>query len=173
VNMLRSLADQMISKLKAHKATLKTHPALVYSFANQIIVPHADLNEMSKRVLPPKTWNEATPAQRAQFQKEFTAILIRTYASALAQYKDETVQFYPARGGYAGKSMVTVDSKIIRSNGPSISVRYSLVLRGSQWKLYDMTVEGVSMLQSFRSQFADQLSRSNMAELIRVLAARN
>ncbi len=171
VSLLRSMADQMIAQLKAHKATLKTHPAIVYSLANSIVVPQADLDEMSQRVLPPQTWNSATPAQRAQFKKEFTTLLVRTYASALADYKDETVRFYPARGGSQGR--VTVNSQIIRSDGPSISVSYSLVLRGSSWKLYDMTVEGVSMLQSFRSQFADQLTRGNIAELISVLRGHN
>ncbi len=173
VTFLQSVANQMISQLKANKATLKTNPSLVYSLANRIVVPRADLDEMSKRVLPPQTWNSATPAQRAQFKKEFTTTLVRTYASALAEYNDQTVQFYPVRGGYQGKSDVKVDSKIIRTDGPSISVNYRLIRRGSGWKLYDMTVEGVSMLESFRSQFAAQLSTGNMANLIQVLAQHN
>lgn len=173
VNMLKSVADQMISKLKEKKTTLKENPALVYSLANRIIVPHADLDEMSKRVLPPATWNSATGAQRREFESEFTTTLVRTYASALAEYTDQTIEFYPVRGGYEGKSSVTVNSEINRSDGPSISVIYRLVLRGSTWKLYDMTVEGVSMLESFRSQFADQLSQGNMANLINVLKRHN
>lgn len=173
VNMLQSVADQLINGLKANKVSLKTNPSLVFSLANKIVVPHADLAEMSKRVLPPQTWNSATSAQRAQFEREFTALLVRTYASALAQYQDQTVKFFPVRGGYDGKDRVRVDSQIIRSNGPSIGVSYQLVAKGSAWKLYDLTVEGVSMLESFRSQFADQLARGNMAELLKVLAQHN
>lgn len=173
VALLSSIADQMINGLQQNKATLKTNPSLVYSLANKIIVPHADLAEMSKRVLPPTTWNSATSAQRAQFEQEFTKLLVRTYASALAEYKDQTVKFFPVRGGYQGKSSVSVDSQIIRTDGPSIGVRYSLVQSGSGWKLYDMTVEGVSMLQSFRSQFADKLSSEDMADLIRDLKQHN
>ncbi|EKD54473.1 MAG: Toluene tolerance protein Ttg2D [uncultured bacterium] len=173
VGMLQSIANQLISALKANRTSLKENPSLVYSLARRIVVPHADLTEMSMRVLPPRTWNSATPGERARFQSEFTTLLVRTYASALAEYKDQTVKFYPVRGGYQGKSSVRVDSQIVRSNGPAISVNYRLVLKGSSWKLYDMTVEGVSMLESFRSQFADQLARSNMAELIKVLARHN
>jgi phospholipid transport system substrate-binding protein len=173
VSMLTSVADQMIASLKQNKATLKTNPNLVYSLANRIIVPHADLSEMSKRVLPPQTWAKATAAQRSQFQREFSTLLVRTYASALAEYKDQTVKFFPVRGGYQGKSTVQVNSQIERSDGPSISVTYSLVQRGSGWRLYDMTVEGVSMLESFRSQFADKLSQGDMGALLRDLQQHN
>lgn len=173
VVFLQSIADRMIDSLKAKQTTLKSNPSLVYSLAYKIVVPHADLAEMSKRVLPPQTWNSATPAQRKQFESEFTMTLVRTYASALAEYNDQTLQFYPVRGGYQGKSDVRVDSQIIRSDGPSITVNYRLMRRGSQWKLYDMTVEGVSMLESFRSQFADQLARGDIASLIKVLSQHN
>lgn len=173
VNLLQSIANQMISNLKSHKATLKSNPSYVYSLANRLVVPHADVDEMSKRVLPPATWNSANASQRARFQKEFTTLLVRTYASALANFTDETVQFYPVRGGYAGKSTVKVDSQIIRSDGPSIPVSYRMISHGSSWMLYDMIVDGVSMLQSFRSQFSDQLSQGDIDALIRTLAEHN
>ncbi len=173
VSLLNGIADKMIAKLQENQTTLKENPTLVYSFANALVVPHADIPEMSKRVLPPRVWNEATPEQRSKFEKEFTTMLVRTYASALAEYKDETIRFYPVRGGYQGKDNVKVDSTIIRTDGPSIAVGYRLILRGSEWKLYDLIVEGVSMLESFRSQFADQLSRGNMQDLIQKLEEHN
>jgi len=173
VTMLRSVANSMLAGLKSHKATLKKDPSVVYALAERIIVPHADLTEMSKRVLPPQTWNGATAAQRAAFQREFTTTLIRTYASALASYDNETVEFFPVRGGVAGKTTVNVNSQIDREDGPPVAVSYSLVRVGGSWRLYDMTVEGVSMLESFRSQFADQLSRGDMANLLQVLKQHN
>lgn len=173
VNMLDSVASQMISSLKAHKATLRTNPSIVYSLAYKIVVPHADLEVMARNVLPPRTWASATPTQRKEFEREFTTLLVRTYASALAEYTDETVRFYPVRGGYEGKSGVNVNSTIVRSDGPNISVNYRVVHVGSQWKLYDMAVEGISMLESFRSQFADKLSQGNMKDLIDALKQHN
>jgi len=173
VDMLRSVANQLIDSLKAHKTNLKSNPSLVYSLANKIVVPHADLTVMSQRVLPPRIWQQATPSQRSQFQSEFTTLLVRTYASALAEFNDQTVQFYPIRGGSAGKTNVKVNSQIIRSDGPSISVSYKLLLEGSEWKLYDMSVEGVSLLESFRSQFADKLSQGNIEVLIKDLQRHN
>lgn len=171
--MLNSVADRMIAQLKSHKTNLKSNPSLVYSLAYKIIVPHADLNAMSMRVLPPQTWSAASPGQREEFKKEFTTVLVRTYASALADYTDETVNFHPIRGGYEGKSTVTVDSEIVRSDGPSISVNYRLLRSGANWRLYDMTVEGISMLESFRSQFGDELAQGNMTSLIKALKRHN
>jgi phospholipid transport system substrate-binding protein len=174
VSMLQSLANQMIANLKANKATLKTNPSLVYSLARKIVVPHADLTEMSKRVLPPQIWNSATSSQRNQFENQFTNLLVRTYASALSDYTDQTVRFRPVRGGYAGKTAVRVDSQIIRNDGAPISVNYSLIRQGSNWKLYDMTVEGVSLIESFRSQFSDKVAQgSDMAGLIQYISAHN
>lgn len=173
VGMLQTVANQMVANLKQNKMTLRTHPSIVYSLSYKIIVPHADLDEMARRVLPPQAWGRASVAQRSEFKREFTTLLVRTYASALAQYSDETVQFFPVRGGYQGRSGVKVDSQIIRSEGPAIAVSYSVVNTGSQWKLFDMTVEGISMLESFRSQFADQLSRGDINALIATLKAHN
>ena len=173
VGLLQYVANNMISGLKANKATLKTKPQVVYNLAYRYVVPHADLPEMSKRVLPPQIWNSATPAQRAQFQKEFTVTLIRTYASALSSYQDQTIQFYPIRGGYEGRNTVEVSSEIQSSSTQPISVTYRLMRVGGTWKLYDLSVEGVSMLESFRSQFSDILSSGSMPELLQRMSGHN
>lgn len=173
VNELNSIADQLISQLKANKTTLKENPSLVYSLANEIVVPHADIDYMAKRVLPPKVWNSASSSQRSRFESAFSTLLVHTYASALANYNDQTVHFFPVRGGYAGKSSVQVNSSIERSDGPSIAVNYRMILAGSEWKLYDLSVEGVSMLESFRSQFADQLAQGDIDALINKLNSHN
>ena len=170
---LNSIADQLISRLKAHQTTLRDNPTQVYSIANEILVPHADINEMAKRVLPPKIWNSANASQRSEFEKQFTTLLVHTYASALANYKGQVIHFNPVRGGYEGKSNVEVTSTIERPDGPPIAVNYRLVNRGSQWKLYDLNVEGVRMLASFRSQFADQLSHGDINGLIETLKQHN
>jgi phospholipid transport system substrate-binding protein len=173
VGLLQYIANNMIAGLKANKATLKSKPGIVYSLAYRYVVPYADLSEMSKRVLPPSIWNSATPAQRAQFQKEFTTTVIRTYASALTNYQDQTIQFYPVRGGTGGLNTVEVSSQIISSTSEPVHVVYRLIRTGSGWRLYDMSVEGVDMLESFRSQFADILQNGNMNTLLQRLSHHN
>lgn len=170
---VNNVANQMIAQLKAHQTTLKQNPHLVYSLAYKIIVPRANINEMSRRVLPARVWQQASASERAQFAKEFTNMLVRTYASALAEYKDQTLRLFPVRGGYEGQSTVKVDSQIIRTDGPSIAVSYRLIRAGSDWKMYDLIVEGVSLIESFRSQFADQLSQGNINSLIHRMQQHN
>lgn len=171
VSMLQNVANNMIAGLKANKANLRNKPQIVYRLAHQYVVPHADLPLMAKQVLPPQVWNNATPAQRAEFQKLFTTTLIRTYASALSSYEDQSIHFYPLRDGSG--STVEVSSEIEGSGNQPIHVTYRVVRTSGGWKLIDLSVEGVSMLESFRDQFADILSQGNMAELLQRMSRHN
>lgn len=171
VPMLQHIADNMLAGLKANQASLKNKPQVVYRLANQYVVPYAALPEMSKRVLPPQTWHSATPAQRAQFQKEFTTTLIRTYASALSSYNNQTIKFYPIRG--AAGNVAVVKSQIISPDSQTIDVSYQVIQTPKGWRLMDLVVEGVGMLDSFRSQFADILSQGSMNQLLDRMANHN
>lgn len=170
VGLLEYISSNMIRELKQNKATLKTKPGIVYKLAYRYVVPYADLNEMSKRVLPPTVWRGASESQKAQFKKEFTRLVIRTYASALTSYKDQVAKFYPLRGS-AGNN-VQIRGEIVGSGG-NIQVSYRLLKSGGSWKLYDMSVEGVSLVSSFRSQFASILANGNMSTLLKKLSSHN
>jgi len=173
IALLEYVANNMISGLKENKATLKTKPQVVYQLAYKYVVPYADLDGMARQVLPAHIWNSATPEQRAQFKKEFTTTLIRTYASALTSYEDQVIKFYPIRGGIQGLNSVEVNSEIDSSHNEPIQVTYRVTRVGGSWRLNDLSVEGVSMLESFRSQFEDILSQGNMSELLRRMAEHN
>ncbi len=173
VSLLRNIANNMIAGLKANKATLKTKPQIVYNLAHRYVVPFADLDRMAREVLPPSVWEGATPAQRQQFKSEFTTTVIRTYASALTSYQDQTIRFFPVRGGTEGRNTVEVNSEIDSSQNQPINVSYRLVRNGGAWRLYDMSVEGVDMLESFRAQFADILQQGNMTQLLQRLSGHN
>ena len=172
VQLLRSIANNMINGLRASQVTLRTNPGIVYALVNRYVVPYADLTEMSRRVLPPVVWEQASHAQQVQFKQAFTHLLIRTYASALAAYRDQTVTFYDVRGGISGQSSVEVASQITSPHNPSpIHVAYRLLRTGQGWRLYDLSVEGVSLLESFRAQFADMLSgRNDLGQLLQAMS---
>lgn len=165
VSMLENAANQILSTLKANKATLKNNPTIIYSAVERYLVPYVDVEGMSRSVLGRQIWTKATAAQKSQFAKAFTQLVIRTYASPLTQYTDETIQFLPIRGALSGR-FVRVNSVIVRSQGQNIPLSYSLVNKNGQWKIYDISVEGVSLLQSFKSQFAQALQNSNIDQLI-------
>lgn len=173
LGMLQSTSQRMLAELKANKPQLRNNPAIINRIVRTVVVPHVDLPAMSRTVLGREAWSTATPAQRQQFMREFTTMVIRTYSSSLSAYSDQTVQFFPLRGGEGGGSQVEVESRIIQSDGPSISVSYRLIRDGGNWKIYDFSVEGVSMLESFRSQFAAQLERGNLEQLLQTMRRHN
>ncbi len=156
--MLQNTSDQALAALKQNEATLKSNPRIVYQIINTILVPHFDLQGMARAVVSRDAWMQASPAQRSQFTREFSTLLVRTYASALASYRNESVEFLPVRGEEGG-SRVQINSQIVRQGAPAIAVNYRLALVGSNWKIYDFTVEGVSLLESYRTQFADILAQ--------------
>lgn len=172
VPMLETAANQILSTLDKNKATLKNNPQVIYRAVEQSLLPNVDVTGMSRSVLGRQAWMKATPSERQQFSEAFTQLVIRTYASPLAEYTDETVKFLPVRGSLEGR-FLRVNSLIVRSNGKNIPLSYSLVAKNGQWKIYDLSVEGVSLLQSFRSQFAQALQNSNMQELIKQMRERS
>ena len=165
VPMLENTASQIIATLKQNKPNLKQNHQLIYQAVEHYLLPNVDVNGMSRSVLGREAWNKASTADRQEFTHVFTQLIIRTYANPLAEYTDETVKFLPQRGPIDGR-FTRVNSVIIRSNGQNIPLSYSLVAKGDNWKIYDLSVEGVSLLQSFRSQFGQILQNSSMQDLI-------
>lgn len=171
VPMLEKAANAIIDTLKENKAILKSHPNIIYHAVETNLLPNVDVVGMSRSVLGRQAWNKASAAERVKFSTAFTQLVIRTYSNPLAEYSDETVQFLPLRGSLNSR-FIRVNSVIVRSQGQNIPLSYSLVAKNGQWKIYDMSVEGVSLLQSFRSQFAQVLQNSNMNEVIRQMKER-
>ncbi|MEK6731746.1 MAG: ABC transporter substrate-binding protein [Pseudomonadota bacterium] len=157
--MMRSMSDQMLSTLKKERANLKKDSELLYSLVNKIVVPHVDTAGMARSVLGRTVWQEATAAEQSAFIEAFKRVVVNTYSSALNAYSDETIKFFPIRGGYEGQQRIKVNSEVIRTDGPPVAVNYSLALFTAVWKVYDLNVEGISLLQSFRAQFSEQISQ--------------
>jgi len=173
VELLQNTSNQLISALQRNQATLKTKPQIVYGIVNQILLPHVDVMSMSSKALGREAWLRATPTQRQAFSQQFASLLIRTYSSALAQYTNERVNFLPLRGDYNNQSRVQVNSVIVRESGPSINLSYRMMRVGGQWMLYDFSVDGVSIIESFRSQFVEVLQQRGIDGLINELAQHN
>ena len=171
VPMLQVTSDQILATLKQNKAKLHQDKTIVFRAVEQYMVPRVDVDGMSRSVLGRAAWTKATASERAEFKQVFTQLVIRTYATPLTEYTNETVRFLPIRGSLDGQ-FVRVNSLIIRPNGRDIPLSYSLVSHGGQWKVYDLSVEGVSLLQSFRSQFAEVLRNSTMQLLIQEMRQR-
>ncbi len=166
VTSLESTSNQLLMALKQNRAKIKGNPAYAEVLARRILLPHVDVKAMSRLVLGRNAWLKASAGQKARFMDEFATFMIRTYSTALSSYTNESIQFLPLRSDYKSKHRVLVKSKIIQEGGPSIPVNYRLVLRGNQWKMYDMTVDGISMVKSFRSQFSSEINKNGIDGLL-------
>ena len=165
VPMLENSASQILETLKQNKATLKVNHQIIYQAIEHYLLPNVDVSGMSRSVLGREAWNKASAVERKAFTQAFTQLVIRTYASPLAEYSGETVKFLPLRVS-AETRFIRVNSVISRPNGQTIPLSYNLVSKNGEWKIYDLSVEGVSLLQSFRTQFGDVLHNSSMQDLI-------
>jgi phospholipid transport system substrate-binding protein len=172
MDLMQEVTNQTLSALQKNQASLQSNPHVVYRIINHILLPHVDMQEMSKMVLGREVWMNTSPNEKQRFVEQFKLLLVRTYSSALAAYKNETVQFRPLHG-YNGSNHVQVESLILQQGGPSIPVSYRLVFKDGQWKLYDLIVDGVSLVESYRSQFADAIAQNGLNNVINQLANKN
>lgn len=170
VPMLEQTAQQIIGTLKNHQGSLRNDPKIVHQAIRTYLLPHIDVEGMSRSVLGRQAWMKATSAEKIAFEQEFTQLVIRTYAAPLAEYSGETVTFTPIRSNLDGH-FVRVNSVIQRPNGQRIPLSYNLVSKAGGWKVYDLSVEGVSLLQSFRTQFSNILQQGNMRDLLEQMRA--
>ncbi|MBU0745021.1 MAG: ABC transporter substrate-binding protein [Gammaproteobacteria bacterium] len=169
--MLKSTSSQMLQELDKHIGQLKNNRKLVNNLVNTIVVPHFDLLSMSRAVIGRTYWQQASSNTQQEFIKEFTAYVIRTYSSALQSYDGETMKFYPIRGEVGNKTRISSD--LMLKNGPPIQLQYGLVKQGSQWLIYDFSVDGVSIIKNYQSQFAGILRQKGLDGLVRQLQQRN
>ena len=170
IPMLESSANHILAELKAKQSHLKTDPQIINQAIESYLLPHVDIEGMSRSVLGREIWSAASPDQKQAFSRVFTKLIIHTYASPLAEYSGETVHFMPLRGEAEGR-FIRVNSLINRPNGQQIGLSYNLVFKSGSWKIYDLSVEGISLLQSFKLQFADILKLGSMKDLIRQMQA--
>ncbi len=171
VAMMQSVANKMVSQLDRNQSQLKTSrgPAIISSIVNRTLIPAVDLYQMAGQTVGRHHWQQASSSQKRAFINKFKKLLIKNYSAALSSFDDDKVEFYRMRANYKTAKTVRVRSVIVRRSGQKIGISYNLVRKGSSWKVYDFSIEGVSVVQSYRSQFASILSRGGVAELIKRL----
>lgn len=168
--MLKSTSSKMLQELNKHLGNLKNNNQLIYNLVNKILVPHFDLGAMASAVVGPY-WLKASKDTQQRFMEEFTRYIIRTYSSALQAYDGETIKFYPIRSGFGEK--VQISSDLFLKNGPPIQIRYSLSYQQGKWLVYDFSVDGVSIVKNYNSQFSGVLRQSGLEGLVRKLQQRS
>jgi phospholipid transport system substrate-binding protein len=170
--LVKTASDEMLAALKTNKEDIEADSTKIYPLVESILLPHFDFEKMSKLALG-KNWRVATDAQQARFIEEFRLLLVRTYATALLEYSNEEIRMLPFRDDVSTKR-VTVPMEVVQPAGPAIPMALSLYETDDMsWKVYDVKIDGISLVTNYRSSFATEIRQGGMDKLIESLAERN
>jgi phospholipid transport system substrate-binding protein len=168
--LVRQISTEVIDTAKADKAIQAGDVGRIIALVDTKVMPHVNFEAMTRSAVGPQ-WRGATPEQRKRLQDEFKTLLVRVYAGALTQIKDQTVEVtktLPVPGG----SQVVVQTEV-RGKGEPIKLDYRLDKAAEDWKIIDVNVGGIWLVTSYRSQFAQELNAGGIDGLIAKLAKRN
>jgi phospholipid transport system substrate-binding protein len=170
--LVRTVADDVLRIVRQDRDLKSGDTARMAQLIEEKIVPHFDFERMT-RLAVGRSWRDATPDQRKALVDEFRTLLVRSYSAAYSAYSMIVVEVRPLKVKPEDDD-VTVKSQIKLPGGaPPVNVDYSMVKNSSEWKVYDVTVDGVSLVTTYRSTFADEVSRGGIDGLIKSLKERN
>jgi len=169
--LIKKTSEQVRARVAVERDTLRTDRDRLHQLVDDLILPHFDFDQMSQRVLG-KHWQDANSTQRERFIDEFRKLLIRTYALALLDYVDREVRYFPVRAE-PGAQMVTVKTEIDRPGGAAMPISYRLHITDDAWKVSDITVDGVSLVNTYQASFRSEVRKGGIDGLINSLAAKN
>jgi len=170
--LVRTTTDKIQALLKQNHALYKKDTDKLYAMVYEHILPHFDFRAMSKLVLA-RNWRGASEDQRTRFAGEFRDLLVRTYATALLNYTDEEIIMMPFRAS-PGDKRVEVKTEVKRSSGgPNIPLYYRFYKKDekAEWKVYDVSIDGISMVTNYRSVYADKIRKQGLDALIASMAS--
>ncbi|MBI3546694.1 MAG: ABC transporter substrate-binding protein [Gammaproteobacteria bacterium] len=169
--LARETTDKIVALLKTNKNAYVKDNSKLYAMVDEHVLPHFDFRAMSRTVLG-RNWREASEEQRARFTTEFRNLLVRTYATALLKYNDEKIVYLPFKLTPDDRTAL-VKSEVRRSDGPPIAINYSFYNTSNGWKVYDISVEGASLVTTYQSTYASRMQKEGLDGLIKTLAQEN
>jgi len=168
--MIRRLSTDVLNNIKADKDVQKGDVSKITAFVDTKVMPNVNFTRMTASAVG-RNWRQATPEQQKRLQDEFKSMLVRTYAGALSQVKDQTVDVKPLRAGAADTDVI-VRTEVI-GRGDAVQLDYRMEKTANGWKIYDFNVLGIWMVETYRTQFAQEISARGIDGLIATLAQRN
>ena len=170
-DLVRKTAEDVLFAIKTDKEIQKGNKEKIYKLAEEKILPNFDFEKVARLVLG-RAWRSASDEQKKQFINQFRTLLLKTYAVALSKYQDQKIEFKPTRMSETDE-IVIVKSEIIQNGGQPIRVNYALSKSTGKWLVFDIVIEGVSLVTNYRSQFSSVIRKNGMDVLIKKLAEKN
>jgi phospholipid transport system substrate-binding protein len=167
--LVQTTAAAILKELEAHRAEYRKDPAKVHQLVDQVLLPHFD-TEYSARLVLGRHWTAATPEQRTRFIAAFYKSLLDNYGDALVDFTGDRLKVLPYTGDPAAQS-ATVRTQIRKDDGSQVAVNYTLRRTDAGWKAWDLAVEGISYVKSFRDDFGAQIDQQGLDAVIAKLEA--
>ncbi|MDH5409127.1 MAG: ABC transporter substrate-binding protein [Gammaproteobacteria bacterium] len=180
LQVLKTAADEMFTGLNKDRAKLNGNKKAVRALVEKSLLPHIDIITSSKWVLG-KHWRRADKSQKIEFIKQFRELLLSFYSSALAEYLNETtrksfdpnmLKFQPIRAR-DDDTEVTVRSELIPESGKPLPIHFHMHSTKKGWKVYDVSVEGISVVTTYRTSFGTEIQQKGLDSLIASLSDKN
>ncbi len=166
---IKHMTHKMVVALKKNNAELQK-PGVIESIVNKDLVPHVDMPAVAGRVVGRQAWVSASPSVRSTFIKEFKTVMVNTYTGALSSFDDDAVKVYPLRA--PAVKVAQVRTEVVRRNGQHILMVYNLKKKSSGWKIYDISIENVSLIDNYKEQYAGAIEQGGLSFLTQKLAQR-
>ncbi len=169
--LVKRTSEDVLTIVKGDKDIQAGNQQKIFALAEEKILPNFNFDRISRLVLG-KNWTKASPEQKSAFQTEFRTLLLRTYATALSKYKNQVIEYKPLRLA-DGANTATVKTVILQPGGQPVAVDYTLEKQTDAWKVYDIVIEGVSLVTNYRGQFTQEIRQNGLDSLTKKLAEKN
>jgi phospholipid transport system substrate-binding protein len=170
--LVETVSNQILEAIVENRALYKASRQSLYNLVSDVVLPHFDFEKMSKFVMA-RYWRKMSPEQRSRFEQEFRGLMVRIYSTALLEYSDEKIKYLPLRVN-KGRDRIIVRTKIAPpGGGTALGMDYHLYLNVDSWKIFDVRVNGVSLLKSYKDRFGRQAKEDGIDAVINNLTARN
>ena len=169
-SLIKEVSTDVLESVKADKSIKQGDVQKVITLVDTKVMPYVDFERMTASAVG-RYWRQATPAQQKNLEEQFKLLLVRTYAGALAQVQDQTVELKPSRNAPTDKEVVVRTE--IKGRGDPVQLDYRLEQTAGGWKVYDINVLGVWLVENYRNTFSQEISSGGIDGLIGKLEARN
>ena len=169
--LIKETSDRVIDEIRTNAQQFEEDPQSVYDLVNTVVLPHFDFVAMTDLALG-RYKDDVSEQQRPEIVNEFRMLLVRTYSSALLEYTDQVLIYLPMEGTEA-EGRVTVRTEIEQAGGFPIPINYMLRNGDDGWKVFDISVDDVSLVTNYRSSFARAIKKNGVDGLIETLRSRN
>lgn len=169
--MVKRVSEEVLEIIRKDKEVQNGNQKRVLEVVDSKVLPHFNFQHMTALAVG-KDWRKATPQQQQQLMSEFKLLLVRTYSNALTSYRDQTLRYKPFKAD-PGASDVLVRTEVVQPGSKPVQVDYNLEKTESSWKVYDVSVAGISLVTTYRETFAQEVRNGGIDGLIHAISSKN